>query len=435
MEDLMTVEDMVKDWDSYSREIEKNPVYRRITLDAWNRCKEYDLEPSDLKHAFLSEEDFRKKIRYNSCLLEAAAPFMEYLSQSMAGKPHIIALSDWEGWLIALRGMPLKEWDEKAGITLGACFAEKHSGNNGIGTAIALNKPVFVYGQEHFGLPYKTIGCLGVPIRDERGDTIGALGVAMPKEYAHPSAITLAVACVNSIEKSIVVSKQSKIVNQSDKLLAIGTLLSSSVHDMKNTLAVIRGLGQLGYMVTAAPKEKQYFNDIIKHTDVMWETINNYLNNLNNDVALEVHSLNAVLTDAVQYFDPICRASKIELELILDGDIDIEMNVELLKRAIINILSNSVKALEKGGKLSVAKQGNTITIRDTGTGIPPEIRKHMFEPFNSGNKKGSGLGLYSVKYVIVKLHKGKIWYDTEVSKGTTFYIQLPYRIEKGNEQR
>ncbi|HIK28734.1 MAG: ATP-binding protein [Oscillatoriaceae bacterium SKW80] len=110
------------------------------------------------------------------------------------------------------------------------------------------------------------------------------------------------------------------------------------------------------------------------------------------------------------------------------------MDEYLLRHIFCNLLSNAVKYSPNGGKVKFqltcepSQQVAVFRIQDEGIGIPPEDRKHLFEIFhrasNVGNISGTGLGLAIVKHS-VELHKGKITFDSEVGKGTTFTVTLP----------
>jgi signal transduction histidine kinase len=73
--------------------------------------------------------------------------------------------------------------------------------------------------------------------------------------------------------------------------------------------------------------------------------------------------------------------------------------------------------------------GLMVQITDTGKGIPPELKDRVFDAFFTTKPagEGSGLGLHIVKQIIEK-HRGKIWFETEVAKGTTFVVELPLTI-------
>jgi signal transduction histidine kinase len=113
-----------------------------------------------------------------------------------------------------------------------------------------------------------------------------------------------------------------------------------------------------------------------------------------------------------------------------DADAECLLHPALFKRAIHNVVSNAIQAMPEGGTLLVRSRQNqshlAIEIRDTGGGIPSELRESIFEPFVSGRSDGTGLGLYMVHEAITKDHNGRLWFDdTEDGRGTTFIVELP----------
>lgn len=104
-----------------------------------------------------------------------------------------------------------------------------------------------------------------------------------------------------------------------------------------------------------------------------------------------------------------------------------------IKRVLDNLLKNAVEAMPKGGRLTVnvKKRGDSavIDVKDTGSGIPPEVMVNLFTPFFSNKKGGTGLGLAFSKQA-VEAHGGKISVRTKVGKGTTFRITLPLTSQK-----
>jgi NtrC-family two-component system sensor histidine kinase KinB len=105
---------------------------------------------------------------------------------------------------------------------------------------------------------------------------------------------------------------------------------------------------------------------------------------------------------------------------------------ELIVRVLTNLLDNAVKFTPKGGHitLSVERTGEEMVfaVSDTGRGIPPESRQRVFERFgrleNAKGFKGTGLGLSFCK-VAVEAHGGRIWVESEMGHGSTFYFTLP----------
>jgi two-component system, NtrC family, sensor kinase len=129
-----------------------------------------------------------------------------------------------------------------------------------------------------------------------------------------------------------------------------------------------------------------------------------------------------------------------EVETVLQPDLQmVPCHIGELNQVLLNLLINSAHAIaelvadgsDKKGKITIRTaqdaQFTTITVRDTGGGIRPEIQSRVFDPFFTTKAvgRGSGQGLFLAHNSIVKKHGGKIWFESEVGKGTTFFIQLP----------
>ena len=129
-----------------------------------------------------------------------------------------------------------------------------------------------------------------------------------------------------------------------------------------------------------------------------------------------------------------------EAETVLQPDLQmVPCHVGELNQVLLNLLINSAHAIAEvvgddsktKGKITIRTaqdaQYTSITVHDTGAGIPREIQSRVFDPFftTKGVGRGTGQGLSLAYNSIVKRHGGKIWFDSEVGKGTTFYIQLP----------
>jgi signal transduction histidine kinase len=95
----------------------------------------------------------------------------------------------------------------------------------------------------------------------------------------------------------------------------------------------------------------------------------------------------------------------------------------------LNLVKNSIEAMEEGGNLTVKSQVNLdlveITVTDDGTGIPEEDQEKIFSPFFTTKKQGTGLGL-SISKRIINEHEGSSFaLESEVGKGTVFKITMP----------
>jgi signal transduction histidine kinase len=103
-------------------------------------------------------------------------------------------------------------------------------------------------------------------------------------------------------------------------------------------------------------------------------------------------------------------------------------DADLLKQAVLNLVTNAMEAMKTGGqlKLRVESSGGQVTLRiaDTGPGIPPEVRPKVFQLYFTTKERGSGIGL-AMTYRAVQLHNGTIEFESETGRGTTFLLQFP----------
>ena len=114
----------------------------------------------------------------------------------------------------------------------------------------------------------------------------------------------------------------------------------------------------------------------------------------------------------------------------------IAFNAPMLERALLNLLSNALKFTPNGGRIEVilslreAEESVTLTVRDTGIGIPPEHQSRIFERFYRVDKShskasgGTGLGLSIVKHAVA-YHHGTFALKSEVGKGTEITVRFP----------
>jgi signal transduction histidine kinase len=112
-----------------------------------------------------------------------------------------------------------------------------------------------------------------------------------------------------------------------------------------------------------------------------------------------------------------------------------------INQVILNLIVNAAHAIKdknqegQKGRITVSTKATgdcvQIAIADSGTGIPETIRSRVFDPFFTTKEvgKGTGQGLALAHNVIVRKHGGKIWFETEADRGTTFFIQLPISSE------
>ena len=111
-------------------------------------------------------------------------------------------------------------------------------------------------------------------------------------------------------------------------------------------------------------------------------------------------------------------------------DIKVNADREQLSRAIINLVKNAIQSIPENrkGKIEISlnrrEHKAVIVVSDDGQGIPVELRDKLFSPSFTTKTSGMGLGLAIVKN-IVENFSGRVWFETELEKGTTFYVEIP----------
>jgi signal transduction histidine kinase len=235
-------------------------------------------------------------------------------------------------------------------------------------------------------------------------------------------------------------STQAELIH-SAKLASLGTLSAGIAHEINNAINYVNGAiqpleRQLATGITdPAKKEKieklfSVMKDGVNLTVDIIKSLRNYtgLNQAKKndvDIAVTLHSVLVILKNRLR--------DKIETEITIDPGLTVFGNVVGLNQIFMNLMTNSIDAMEKGGtlKIQAKKIGDNavIEISDTGNGIPEEIKSRIFDPFFTTKDvgDGTGLGLHIVQKEVEK-HSGTIKLVSELGKGTTFIISLPMNM-------
>jgi len=150
---------------------------------------------------------------------------------------------------------------------------------------------------------------------------------------------------------------------------------------------------------------------------------------------MEDTDINTLISNALEKMSPVAQYGGIDLKRI-DSDKPLHFTLDrgLILRIMNNLILNAVKFTPKGGIIEVGvdifENGLRFFVKDTGAGIPSEYKEKIFEKFSQAQgeqvnfKKGKGLGLTFCK-LVVEAHGGRIWVESELGKGSTFYVMLP----------
>ena len=242
--------------------------------------------------------------------------------------------------------------------------------------------------------------------------------------------------------------KEKGINNLSNNELE--ALVSGIAHEVKLPIAnIISSVNLLKRKLqnTISEEDKVYFeiiynncNQILRHSEHTTKAIM-FLRE-NEDIYLKRENINLCLLALCEGAKPFALSNHVELNIVCECDeIFAAINRELFSSVILNLISNSIKYTKEGNSVIIClkKEADNImiTVEDKGIGIKTEDLEKIFEPFyTTQNTKSSisstGLGLYIVKS-IVSLHKGKVFAESEVGKGTKMTVMIPSNLKESNE--
>ena len=229
--------------------------------------------------------------------------------------------------------------------------------------------------------------------------------------------------------------KLEEQLHQAERLAALGEMIAGVSHEIRNPLGIIRSTAELLDGRMQDPKHRRFSSIIVEESTRLNDILTEFLDFARpKDLRTTNCRIEDILDKNLQVLEAECQRLGIVVERqYLTGDCCIEADNDLLYRALVNIFANAIQAMPNGGMLSLrtairnGREGSALLelqIRDTGLGIPEEVRKKIFNPFFTTREKGSGLGLAIVQ-TIIDNHNGEIEVLSSEGRGTTIIIRLP----------
>lgn len=273
-------------------------------------------------------------------------------------------------------------------------------------------------------------------ILDDEGKVIGTTGVSRDiterKQFEEHMRTTK-----DELEKSVLqrtaelARAQENLVRQ-ERLAVLGQLAGGVAHQIRNPLAAIMNAT---YVLKRHLSPDQHPNvedairiihDEVRHANIIITGLLDYARVRTPDR----HPTSVVdVLERVLASESIPSDVRIVRELANTDAVIVVVDADQLQGAIANLIRNAIDAMPEGGDLVMGLESTNedivITVSDTGTGISPHVRAHLFEPLHSTKPMGIGLGLVTARR-FVEAHGGRIA-CIDVPKGARFEIRLPLR--------
>jgi signal transduction histidine kinase len=230
-------------------------------------------------------------------------------------------------------------------------------------------------------------------------------------------------------------------LEHAQRMATIGELTSTTTHEFNNLLMTILNYAKLGLRhkdEASRDKSLQRILDAATRATKITGSILSMARTGNGQ--FESIELRPIIEDTLLLLEREFRKYRIHLETKLSDVPAVHANCSQLQRVLVNLLVNARQATAEGGQVRISltfdasKNENILTIRDTGSGIAPELLPRIFEPYfttksgpDASGKGGTGVGLSSCKEII-DAHQGRIRVESSLGKGTAFIIRLPIHV-------
>lgn len=224
------------------------------------------------------------------------------------------------------------------------------------------------------------------------------------------------------------------------------TMMEMIVHDLKNPINTIINFSMnkpvQNTMDTIHQAGNLMLNMVLNILDIhKYEEASIKLEKSNFPVSLVVH-------DAIRQIKILIKQKNLTVNNVVDHSLYSNFDFEIISRVLVNLLTNAIKYSNTGGSITVDaatwtekdKEYIKMSVSDTGSGITKDKIDKLFKKYvqinaaRSGDVKSTGLGLVFCK-IMIESHGGKIWVESELSKGTTFFFTLPLQaVEQSSIQ-
>ena len=218
-------------------------------------------------------------------------------------------------------------------------------------------------------------------------------------------------------------------IKELEKDKQIRTSLFKITHEIKNPIAVCKSY--LDMFDINNKSHDKYITIVKEEIEKILLLLQDFLSMNKIKIQKEILDINMLLEDVVDQFELILKEKNIELKTNISQDeVFVEGDYNRLNQVLINMIKNSVEALDNQNKplininYEIIDNNFKIIIKDNGSGISEEDLKRIKEPFYTTKKNGTGLGV-SLSQEIIEAHNGKLEYISQYGVGTKTIVTLP----------
>lgn len=250
-------------------------------------------------------------------------------------------------------------------------------------------------------------------------------------------------------DKQLLIQKQADELKVTNEKLSIlnstkDRLFAIIAHDLRNPFHAVTGFSELlinnfnKYPPEKSLKYLKLINNSSTNGYILLENLLQWSRSQTGNLSFEPIYLNlwAIIEESFSIVEADAHKKNIKLQSVIDPSINVYADANMLKAIIRNLLSNAIKFTTEGGLITANANSVDslieVSISDTGVGIPENLLTPIFDIHTNystkgtANESGTGLGLIICKEFVEK-HKGRIWAESEINKGSIFKFTLPHK--------
>jgi signal transduction histidine kinase len=270
---------------------------------------------------------------------------------------------------------------------------------------------------------------------DREAMKLGADDYFVKGQFDGPSIVRSIRYALERASNARILAENKEYQGRLAKIISAGRIARMMAHEVRSPLTnILLSVDQVRHLIGEEKEASFYLDIIIKSSEKINQIVTDMIDSTKfGEVRMEKENLVDVVKESLAMAEDRVRLKNVHVrESYSHPVIEMELDKEKIKIALLNIMINGLEAIEESnGELEVNVLKNShivsIRVRDNGCGMSKETLNSIFEPFYTSKPKGSGIGLTSTQNIILS-HKGRIDVESEPGKGSCFTINFPLGI-------